>query len=132
MILKTMRVARRESIKRRSAGRMTPGDLVYQMVARSFGLILVGLGFFVLWPQVQWLAVLLAGWWLVEMWFFLVIVSQLLRGKHQVQFRDRAVCRECGKVTLPHRMQPHQIEPRECHGAWTVVPLSALTPPPVH
>ena len=127
-----LRVQRRESLKRCREGRMIPPDLRYQMAFWICRLVAGGLVLVVLWPRIEWLAVLLTAWWLLETWTFALIVSQLIRGRHQSLFQERAVCRQCGKVALPHRMKPHQIEPHECHGAWTVVPLSALTPPPAH
>jgi hypothetical protein len=89
-----------------------------------------GLYAFVLWANMRWLAVPFLILGLFPFLILLSIVYRLLRGKHQVQIAERAMCNACETVTMPHQMKFHQFEGQECEGAgWVITNYSIDSEP---
>jgi len=134
MGFRSLRVRRKtrvqERLQRRRELRQTRRDLLQQMIGLAATALMWGFYAFLLWPNVRWLAAPFLVLGLFPFLILLSIVYRLLRGKHQVQIAERAMCNACETVTMPHHMKFHQLEGQECEGAgWVITDYSIDTEP---
>lgn len=118
----------KERWERRRQLQQTPRDLLRQVVGLAVSALCWGSVAVLWWPDNRWVAVPFLVGGLIAFVILLSILYRLLRGKHQVQIHERAICNACEAVLLPGHMKFHQFEGQECEGAGWVITSRSMGP----
>jgi len=117
----------KERFQRRRNLRQTKRYLLRQVLRMGLDLLFGGVVAVLWWPLNRWVAGFFIVGCLIPALGLLSIGYRWLRGTHQVQVQERAICSHCGGVTLPHQMSIHQLG-QECEGAgWIIKSRRELT-----